>query len=113
MTNPPVFHNPLRRRGCCDHSYSTELTNYRAEAIKRDLLAQEQVEQQRRRVQSLNDLQAVAILLIVMGGVLIVRLLSRVMPAQGGEQDYAHPCAGVVPQCYSLAGVQLFRDIDA
>jgi hypothetical protein len=50
MTNPPVFHNPLRRRGCCDYSYSTELTNYRAEAIKRELLAYEQMEQQRRRV---------------------------------------------------------------
>lgn len=41
MANPPVFNNPLRRRGCCDHNYAEELSSYRAEAIERELLAKQ------------------------------------------------------------------------
>jgi hypothetical protein len=37
MANPPVFDNPLRRRGCCNHNHSQSLSNYRAEAIEREL----------------------------------------------------------------------------
>jgi hypothetical protein len=25
MSNPPVFTNPLRRRGCCDHQHSQQV----------------------------------------------------------------------------------------
>uniref|UniRef100_A0A383VH47 Uncharacterized protein n=1 Tax=Tetradesmus obliquus TaxID=3088 RepID=A0A383VH47_TETOB len=37
MANPPVFDNPLRRRGCCNHNHSESLSSYRAEAIEREL----------------------------------------------------------------------------
>jgi hypothetical protein len=37
MENPPVFDNPLRRRGCCNHNYSQSLSSYRAAAIEREL----------------------------------------------------------------------------
>lgn len=39
MRNPPVFDNPLRRRGCLNHQYSLQLTRYRSEALARDVAA--------------------------------------------------------------------------
>lgn len=39
MTNPPVFDNPLRRRGCCNHKHTQQLQEYRQEAIQRELRA--------------------------------------------------------------------------
>lgn len=36
MSNPPVFDNPLRRRGCCDHQHTEQMYEYRAEAIQRE-----------------------------------------------------------------------------
>lgn len=37
LANPPVFDNPLRRRGCCDLNHAAEMRTYRAEAIEREL----------------------------------------------------------------------------
>lgn len=37
MTNPPVFDNPLRRRGCCNHQHTEQMQHYRREAIQREL----------------------------------------------------------------------------
>lgn len=39
MANPPVFDNPLRRRGCCNHDHAEQLQEYRQEAIQRELRA--------------------------------------------------------------------------
>lgn len=41
MINPPTFDNPLRRRGCCDHKHTEQLSEYRREAIQRDLRAKQ------------------------------------------------------------------------
>lgn len=34
MSNPPVFDNPLRRRGCCDHQHTEQVSHHKSAAVQ-------------------------------------------------------------------------------